>query len=64
MSEQSPERAALNEEPEVEGHRAALNEDPSVVEKQKRSDDDEGPEVEGHMKALDTMKAAEPSRPA
>ena len=63
MSEQSPERAALNEEPEVEGHRAALNEDPSVVEKQGRSDD-EGPEVEGHMKALDTMKAAEPSRQA
>jgi len=63
MSEQSPERAALNEEPEVEGHKAALNEDRSVVEKQGRSDD-EGPEVEGHMKALDTMKAAEPSRQA
>jgi hypothetical protein len=61
MSEQSPERAALNEEPEVEGHKAALNEDPSVVEKQGRSDDEEGAEVEGHMK---TRKAAEPSRPA
>jgi hypothetical protein len=52
MSEQSPERAALNEEPEVEGHRAGLTEDPSVLPKNEELDELEGPEVEGHLRAL------------
>jgi hypothetical protein len=43
MSEQSPEKAALNEEPEVEGHMKALRPEEELVE-------EEGPEVEGHLK--------------
>ena len=44
MSEQSPEKAALNEEPEVEGHRQGLRPEDEV-------DEVDGPEVEGHLKA-------------
>jgi len=51
MSEQSPEKAGLSEEPEVEGHRAALTEDPAVLAKNEEVDELEGPEVEGHLKA-------------
>jgi hypothetical protein len=58
MSEQSPEKAALSEEPEVEGHkakRAALRPDEledRVGVRPEDADDQDGPEVEGHLKAL------------
>lgn len=50
MSEQSPEKAGLNDEPEVEGHRAGLTEDPSVLAEAEELNEEEGPEVEGHLK--------------
>jgi hypothetical protein len=43
MSEQSPEKAALNEEPEVEGHKKAMRPEDELV-------GEDGPEVEGHVK--------------
>ena len=51
MSEQSPEKAALNEEPEVEGHKKALRPDDDPSAFARSEEPDEGPEVEGHVKA-------------
>jgi hypothetical protein len=51
MSEQSPEKAKVNElseEPEVEGHKAALTADRAAFAE---AEEQEGPEVEGHLKA-------------
>ena len=44
MSEQSPERAALNEEPEVEGHKKGLVPEDKVDVLETEA------EVEGHIK--------------
>ena len=44
MSEQTPQKAGLNEEPEVEGHKKGLGPDEEV-------DELETPEVEGHLRA-------------
>lgn len=44
MSEQTPDKAALNDEPEVEGHRKGLRPEEEVEEP-------EGAEVEGHFRA-------------